>query len=177
MSSSLTWCIIYLCTRYFRIIGLFNFQCKLISYVKIQREGQPIKSLIFLRSHQLCSELQWRNRSARGTYTTVTCTKTCRGCEFEPHLEQALALLNIVKYLDFHCKVMHFGICWYEQVPTDLQIYSLFKTTKRILKYNIVWFNAIWQRCNPRVGNHNQRVVSTFFNEHFCFCWRQSMVT
>ena len=30
--------------------------------------------------------LQWRNRLAHGTYRQ--CNEKCRGCEFEPHLEQ-----------------------------------------------------------------------------------------
>ena len=32
---------------------------------------------------------QWRNRLARGTYNSSTSEK-CRGCEFEPHLEQII---------------------------------------------------------------------------------------
>ena len=35
------------------------------------------------------NELQWRNWLAHGTYMTVLSEK-CRGCEFEPHLEQLL---------------------------------------------------------------------------------------
>jgi hypothetical protein len=35
----------------------------------------------FISFHQL----QWRNWLAHGTYNTVS--ETCRGCEFEPHLE------------------------------------------------------------------------------------------
>ena len=32
--------------------------------------------------------LQWRNRLAHGTYRQYN--ELCRGCEFEPHLEQVL---------------------------------------------------------------------------------------
>lgn len=39
------------------------------------------------------AQLQWRNRLARGTYKTVARGR-CRGCEFEPHLEQLLPLLR-----------------------------------------------------------------------------------
>ena len=34
--------------------------------------------------------LQWRNRLAHGTYRQ--CNEECRGCEFEPHLEQHLLI-------------------------------------------------------------------------------------
>ena len=46
-------------------------------------ERQLIKGIS--RAHP---QPQWRNRSARGTYTTVY--ERCRGCEFEPHLGQTL---------------------------------------------------------------------------------------
>jgi hypothetical protein len=36
--------------------------------------------------------LQWRNRLAHGTYRQYN--ELCRGCEFEPHLEQVLLELK-----------------------------------------------------------------------------------
>ena len=37
------------------------------------------------------NRLQWRNRLAHGTYRQYI--ELCRGCEFEPHLEQQSFLL------------------------------------------------------------------------------------
>ena len=42
------------------------------------------------------NKLQWRNRLAHGTYTTVSVyKKRCRGCEFEPHLEHYFAAVTV----------------------------------------------------------------------------------
>ena len=42
-----------------------------------------------LRGAGVRPKLQWRNRLARGTYMAVRAER-CRGCEFDPHLEQFL---------------------------------------------------------------------------------------
>lgn len=39
------------------------------------------------RDARVRPKLQWRNRLARGTYIAVQ-AEQCRGCEFDPHLEQ-----------------------------------------------------------------------------------------
>ena len=52
-----------------------------------------------LRGAGVRPKLQWRNRLARGTYMAVRAER-CRGCEFDPHLEQFLIfLLPIYKFI------------------------------------------------------------------------------
>src|SRR4029434_8574435 len=46
------------------------------------------------------SGLQWRNRSARGTYKVVQ-VEQCRGCEFEPHLEQVTFRCHVIQMIKY----------------------------------------------------------------------------
>ena len=48
--------------------------------------------IYFMPETKISDRLQWRNRLAHGTYRQYE-YEQCRGCEFEPHLEQLNILL------------------------------------------------------------------------------------
>ena len=69
--------------RYKGCVSLLGHQDT--NYAKWFLPSQPPK----ICHMSLVCMFQWRNRLARGTYNSSTSEK-CRGCEFEPHLEQII---------------------------------------------------------------------------------------
>ena len=73
------------------IVASFRQLARLAEWSKAQDLSSCNRKIAWVRTPHLAGSvffnwLQWRNRLAHGTYRQYI--EKCRGCEFEPHLEQ-----------------------------------------------------------------------------------------
>ena len=73
----------------------------------------------WLKSTICFTNLQWRNRLAHGTYRQ--CNEECRGCEFEPHLEQVFFYTKKVICIILKCVLDQFVNSFMSRVMYRMQ--------------------------------------------------------